>query len=74
MTAAVLFLGGSILIESWSSHLEALHGVESFRYEAAMTLEEFGEMSGINLFIYALLDYLNFLEAEAEPVAATASV
>ena len=73
VTAAVLFLGGSILIESWSSHLEALHGVESFRYEAAMTLEEFGEMSGINIFIYALLDYLNSPQAEAESVTSETS-
>ncbi len=71
MISAGLFVGGSVGLEAWSSHVEAIHGVESFFYEGVTTLEEFGEMSGVSLFIYALLDYLNSLEsggteAEAE--------
>jgi hypothetical protein len=56
--AAVLYVGGAIGIESVSAKQWSLDEGLSLRYSAIGTLEEFCEMLGAVIFIYALLDYL----------------
>lgn len=59
IVAGAIFVGGALGIESLSSYYETEYGATSLAYELTMTLEEFGEMSGVAIFIYALLDYIN---------------
>ena len=57
--AGSLFLGGAIGFESMGGWYFSLHGeMEDLPYSLLVAAEEFCEMSGIILFIYALLNYL----------------
>jgi hypothetical protein len=56
--AAVVYLGGALVIEIISANQYAVDEGRSLLYSAIGTLEEFCEMAGVNIFIYALLRYL----------------
>lgn len=52
-----IFVTGAIVLEMFAGVQYASHGKLTLLSRALYTLEELGEMSGIALFIYALLDY-----------------
>jgi hypothetical protein len=56
--AALIYLGGAIVTEMVASQHIAEWGYDSLRYAFCVTAEEFLEMMGIVIFIYALLSYL----------------
>jgi hypothetical protein len=56
--AAALYLGGSLLVEALSAMQASLHGQQTLGYHLIVTVEELLEMSGVVVFLYALLDYL----------------
>ena len=57
--AGSLYLAGALGIEPIGGWYFSLHGeIEDLPYSLLVATEEFLEMSGIILFIYALLDYL----------------
>ena len=57
--AGSLYLAGALGFESIGGWYFSLHGeMEDLPYSLLVATEEFFEMSGIILFIYALLDYL----------------
>jgi hypothetical protein len=59
IAAGSLYLAGALGIESVGGWYFSHHGeTEDLRYSLLVAAEEFAEMSGIILFIYALLDYL----------------
>ncbi|HYF40627.1 MAG TPA: hypothetical protein VD930_13115 [Gemmatimonadales bacterium] len=58
LVAGAVYVGGSLGVESISGWQAAKHGEHDPVYHAIITLEETCEMTGIVLFIYALLDYL----------------
>jgi hypothetical protein len=59
IVAGSIYIGGAIGFESAGGWYFSLHGeVEDLPYSLLVAAEEFLEMSGIILFIYALLDYL----------------
>jgi len=55
--AAALYIGGAVVIESISANKWYLDGGTSLQYTAIGTVEEFFEMSGAIVFIYAMLNY-----------------
>lgn len=59
--AGAVFVSGAIVIEALSSYYETEYGIRSLSYQLAMTAEEFCEMTGVAVFIYALLEYINEL-------------
>lgn len=61
--AAILYIGGGMLIESVSANQYDADGGASFVYMAIATVEELCEMLGVVVLIYALLDYLSQREA-----------
>lgn len=56
--AAFVYLGGAIGFELVGNHYALLSGTESWRYIASAHLEEGLEMTGMVLFIFALLQYV----------------
>lgn len=56
--AALLYVGGALGMEMVGSWLADTRGVETLTYQTVATIEEIGEMSGIAVFLYALLNYL----------------
>jgi hypothetical protein len=59
IAAGSLYLAGALGIESVGGWYFSRNGeTEDLRYSLLVAAEEFAEMSGIILFIYALLDYL----------------
>ncbi|MBI3355412.1 MAG: hypothetical protein HY038_01315 [Nitrospirae bacterium] len=62
--AATLYLGGAIGMELVGGRYAYLHGMETLAYSMVVTVEESLEMTGVIMFIYALLNYLadNFKE------------
>ncbi len=59
IAAGSLYLAGALGFESIGGWYFSRHGeTEDLRYSLLVATEEFLEMSGIILFIYALLDYL----------------
>lgn len=56
--AAVLYVGGAIGLEMVGGSHASRHGIDNLHYGLLATLEETLELSGITLFIYALLDYI----------------
>ncbi len=58
LLAGAVFVGGAIGVEALSGLQASVHGEESLIYHAIITGEEFLEMSGLVLFIYALMDYM----------------
>jgi hypothetical protein len=65
LIAGALFVGGSIVTEMISGYFAALYGQQgNMIYALLTTLEEFFEMFGIAVFIYALLSYMSsFMKA-----------
>jgi hypothetical protein len=59
LMAAVLFLSGTVGIESLEGHHVELYGRDNLTYIAMFTLEESLEMAGIIFYIYALLQYIS---------------
>lgn len=56
--SGAIFLTGAIGFEMLSARHDSLYGINSITYKAYYTCEEFLEMLGIAIFIYALLRYL----------------
>ena len=56
--SAVIFVGGGIGMEMVGSYLFTLYGWESVQFDVQTMLEESLEMSGVALFVYALLCHL----------------
>lgn len=56
--AGILYVGGAVVVEAISANQYTLDGGASFTYMAIATVEELGEMLGVVVLIYALLDYL----------------
>jgi hypothetical protein len=56
--AGGLYIGGALGVEAISGRQAWLHGEQSLAYHLIVTLEELLEMSGLVVFVYALLDYL----------------
>ena len=57
LMAAILYIGGAIGVELVGSHHAGLHGTENWTYSMIATLEESLEISGLIVFIWALLNY-----------------
>lgn len=64
--AAVLYIGGAVVIESISANQWYLNDGTSLTFSAIGTLEEFCEMSGAIVFIYGLLTYVNTYVEQVE--------
>jgi len=58
LLAGTVFVGGAIGVEMFSGLQADRYGEENFGYILIITLEEFMEMSGMVIFIHALLEYL----------------
>jgi hypothetical protein len=56
--AALIYLSGATLMETVGGHYVKVWGRDSLSYTFCATAEEFLEMMGIVVFIYALLSYL----------------
>jgi len=59
IASGLVYVGGAVVVEGFSADLlAATGGIYTYRYLATATLEEFCEMIGIVVFIYALLEYI----------------
>jgi hypothetical protein len=58
LLAGALFVGGALGVEAISGEQAFLHGEHTAAYHAITTVEESLEMTGVVVFIYALLDYI----------------
>jgi hypothetical protein len=58
IASGMIFISGALGFEVFSAKEASLHGCNSIKYCVLYTCEEFLEMSGIVLFLYALLLYL----------------
>ena len=58
LTAGSIYVLGAVGLEAISGHEAALYGEQSAPYQVISTLEELLEMTGVVVFIYALLDYI----------------
>ncbi len=56
--SAIFYVGGAIGMEMINGYYSYLYDSEMFVYEILVTIEEFFEMLGVVVFIYALLCYL----------------
>ena len=56
--AGSIFVFGAIGLESFSAKEADLNGSTTIKYSALYTLEEFCEMTGVVIFIHALLQYI----------------
>jgi hypothetical protein len=59
LMSAVIYIGGSIGFELIGGKYADLHGERSFTYAMLVTVEESLEMSGVIVFIWALLKYIS---------------
>lgn len=59
LIAGVVYVAGALVVESISAYFADSYGPESIGYHIIFTIEEFFEMAGVIIFIYALLSYLN---------------
>jgi hypothetical protein len=58
LLAGGIFLSGALGIEAVSGRQAYLHGEHNLTYHLIITAEELFEMTGVIIFIYALLDYI----------------
>jgi len=58
--AGILYVAGALGVELIGGHWSELHGPENITYALITTLEESLEMTGILVFIYALMSYITF--------------
>lgn len=56
--AVLVYLGGALGMETLGATYSGLHGMKNLAYNVFVTIEEFMEMSGLVLILYALLDYV----------------
>lgn len=56
--AGALFLGGAVGVELLNGKYAEIYGKDQLAYQAMATVEEALEMTGVIVFIYALLDYI----------------
>lgn len=66
LVAGTLFVGGALVTEAVSARHADLYGTEDMTYEMITTGEEFLEMIGVVVFIYALLSYLRTYVRDAQ--------
>lgn len=59
IVSGILFVGGGLFIEMLNGQYSEVHGSWNMRYAIGTGLEEFLEMMGTILFLYATLDYLS---------------
>ena len=57
--AAVVFISGAVVMEAISGMHAEVHGEETLTYALMYTFEEFLEMSGATIFLFALLKYIS---------------
>ncbi len=57
--AGTIYVGGALVLESLSGYFADLQGMESMAYDMTTVAEEFFEMLGVVVFIYALLLYIS---------------
>jgi hypothetical protein len=58
LTAGAIYVLGALGVEALSGRQASLHGEQSGLYHVIVTFEELLEMTGVAVFIYALLDYI----------------
>ena len=59
LVAGTIFVSGAIGTEMFAGRYHEIYGKENMTYAIITALEEFCEMFGIVVFIYALLSYMN---------------
>jgi hypothetical protein len=59
LTAGIIYVGGALGIELLGGWYAALYGYYNMTYAMIVTIEEFFEMQGIVVFIYALMSYIS---------------
>jgi hypothetical protein len=59
LLAGAIYVGGAIGVEALSGQQASLHGEHNLTYHLIITAEELFEMTGIVIFIYALLDHIS---------------
>ena len=58
LTAGAIYVLGALGVEALSGRQASLHGEQTGLYHLIVTFEELLEMTGVAVFIYALLDYI----------------
>ncbi len=59
LVAGMLYVGGAIGMELVGGRYADLYGMQNFVYALIATVEEFLEMAGVVVFIFALLSYIS---------------
>lgn len=59
LVAGIIYVTGAIVMESISGQYADLYGEGNIKYQMIITVEEFFEMLGVVVFVYALLSYSN---------------
>lgn len=59
VAAAVIYVGGALGVEALSGRQASLEGEHNLAYHMIITIEELLEMTGVVVFIYALLHYIS---------------
>jgi hypothetical protein len=67
LAAGSIYVGAALGSELIEGYLLGDSGIETFAFQLAVALEEFLEMFGIVIFIYALLSYLQGLSKNSPP-------
>lgn len=57
--AGAIFVSGALGAEMFAARQDELYGMENMTYATITAVEEFCEMFGVVVFIYALLSYMN---------------
>jgi hypothetical protein len=58
LLAGAIYVGGAIGVEAVSGQQASLYGERNLTYHVIITLEELLEMTGLVVFVFALLDYI----------------
>ena len=67
ITAGAMYVGGAVGLELLENYLLGNSGIQTFLYQMVVTAEEFFEMFGIVIFIYALLSYIESISLDSLP-------
>jgi hypothetical protein len=59
LVSGALYVGGALVVEALSGRQASLYGEQSLGYHLIVTVEELLEMTGVVVFIYALLDHIS---------------
>ncbi|MCX6243681.1 MAG: hypothetical protein NTU98_03155 [Bacteroidetes bacterium] len=57
--SGIIYVSGAIGVEMFQGKYEEIHGTQKLVYSVTVAIEEFMEMFGVALFIYALLGYIS---------------